>query len=257
MVQTGGLAMLEYALILLPLIAILTIVLFGVALVYSAGFREVVVGMGGEGRFSLLNVFSVEGVGAILVLGLLMGGGVIFPLYQFPDACFRSMEERAKEHAKVETELDDLRDKYQSISEKLARYESPQHWSITGYLSIPDDSNIGFSDYQEARLFWLQGRWIGFSRNFERVRYAPYDVQINPLPNMSYRVARFEIKLIIPGGVDLPDEIAQIRYEHWGATHLQGRLFDELFEAPWIKLGSADIEFSEPIELHLFDQRTG
>jgi hypothetical protein len=257
MVQMGGLAMLEYALILLPLIAILTIVLFGVALVFSAGFREVVAGLKQEGRFSLLNVFSVEGVGAILVLGLLMGGGVIFPLYQFPEACFRSMDERAKEHDKARKELSDLRDEHREIYDKLTRYENPQHWSITGYLSIPGESNISFSDYQQARLFWLQGRWIGFSRNFERVRYAPYDVQISPLPDMSYRVARFEIKLIIPGGVDLPDEIAQIRYEHWGATHFQGRLFDDLFGTPWSKLGSANIEFRRPIVLHRFDQLTG
>ena len=68
-------------LVVLPVFfSLLLLLLFGLAVARSEGFRRVLLGLKQSGKFSFLNVLSAEGVPALLIVALILGVGVYYPL---------------------------------------------------------------------------------------------------------------------------------------------------------------------------------
>lgn len=189
--------------------SLLLLLLFGVAIYRSSGFREFCLGLtGNAGKFSLLNIMSVEGVGTIVVVGILMGGGVVYPLSTIKPAL------TADEQKKLEQDL-------KAAKEKIAQLENPKVWTIDVNLKLPqgwvektatDDPRIGeiFKDGVLAQDFWSGGTWTLLPS--ERTTVKPGKVTLSR--QSGYKQANAQITVLVPAGMKLSDWIGEIKYEN-------------------------------------------
>lgn len=240
--------MIELLLVSIPFIALLAVFVFWLGLICSAEFRDVVAGMK-EGSFSVLHLMSAKGVGAIIFTGMLMGAGVMFPLYLFSDVYHETNTKLRVERNDLREENIRLTDDNNALLERLDGYENPREWTIEGSLRLPQEADLEFGNLQEARSFWLLGTWTGYGR---RNRYAPYVTRMEPLQTASFRMARFTIEVKVPQHFgELTDEVELVRFEHKGGTDLGVDLFSEMPDFEYVSRGSA-IVFDDPIDLYLF-----
>ena len=109
--------------VVLPIVGtVAMLVLLGVGIARSRGLREVLLGIRGKGKVSLLNLFSVEGAGLVLILALFIGGGIVYPLASATSA--GELEKLAREVGRLKTEARELREK-----------SAP--WQIVGTIEVP------------------------------------------------------------------------------------------------------------------------
>lgn len=110
--------------VVLPIVGtVAMLVLLGVGIARSRGLREVLLGIRGKGKVSLLNLFSVEGAGLVLILALFIGGGIVYPL---------ASATSAGELEKLTRDTDRLRAQNAALREKFSG------WQIVGTIEIPE-----------------------------------------------------------------------------------------------------------------------
>ncbi|HEY7608010.1 MAG TPA: hypothetical protein VIF14_02180 [Alphaproteobacteria bacterium] len=110
--------------VVLPIVGtVAMLVLLGVGIARARGLREVLLGIRGKGKVSLLNLFSVEGAGLVLILAIFVGGGIVYPLANA--ASLSSLE-------RLTRDVDRLRAQTQALRDKVSG------WQIQGTIEIPE-----------------------------------------------------------------------------------------------------------------------
>lgn len=114
--------------VVLPIVGtVVLLVLLGVGIARSRGLREVLLGIRGKGKVSLLNLFSVEGAGLVLILAIFIGGGIVYPLARATDA--ERLEGLTKDVERLQAENAELRD----------------GWQVVGTVEVPGTAQIELS----------------------------------------------------------------------------------------------------------------
>jgi hypothetical protein len=121
--RTEDRAMIVWSVVLPIAGTVVMLVLFGIGIARSRDLREVLMGIRGKGRVSLLNLFSVEGAGLVLIVALFVGGGIIYPL---ANATSLSNLER------LTSDVGRLRAQTQALRDKVSG------WQIRGTIEIPE-----------------------------------------------------------------------------------------------------------------------
>lgn len=180
-----------YAYVVLPVAGSLLLLLsFFVGAAASPGFRQVLLGLRGKGKASLFNVLSIEGAGVVLIIAIIAGFGIYYPLTTVPT----------------------LLAKEQEMREANARW--PIVWQIEGSLRLPQDwKPVGsettdyFTTIAGARVFWGQGKWSILPP--ER-----HSTQFELIPNPTdFRRARIKIEIAIPANTNPAEWLGAIQYE--------------------------------------------
>lgn len=109
--------------VVLPIVGTLIVLLMlGFGIARSRGLRDVLIGLRGKGKVSLLNLFSVEGAGLVLILALFVGGGIVYPLANA--ASLANLERLARNVEQLRAEAKDQR-------------ENAGGWQIVGAIEVP------------------------------------------------------------------------------------------------------------------------
>jgi hypothetical protein len=196
--------MIEWYLILPIASSCLLLLLFGVGIACSAGFRQVLLGIGGtQGKFSLFNILSAEGAGAILVVAILVGGGIVFPL------TLASRFESKIEQLETIQALGQARIDVENLRDEVDRLRHPVDWQVVGQLRLPSKAGPPFKDFFEANDFWNQGTWTIIP--VDRQPIADQDLKVS---RDDLKKARFALSVRVPRGMELSDWVKQIRYEN-------------------------------------------
>lgn len=207
----------------IPLATIVLIGLFGYALACVRGFREALFGQGQEGRLKLMNILSIEGATAVLVVGLLLGFGVYYPvslLFSNELARIPELEQRAKQAA-------ELREKLELATERLEAVSNPTPWTITGRFRIDMEAGLWqrFEENQptiaaklgnrsDARDFWHQGVFFVIPKKHRLLSEEIIEPRRGRSVGVGFDTAKYELTLNVPRGRALDEHIEVIIYEH-------------------------------------------
>lgn len=104
---------------LVPLGTLLLVLVFLASIACSQGVRDVLLGLKENNKFSLLNLASIEGAGAVVMVGMLLVTGVLYPMYTAGNA------------------------------------NVLREWNFRGQIEIPEEQNIP----PDAEQFLYHGSW--------------------------------------------------------------------------------------------------